>query len=88
MDLTKVSTIQSWPVLWKVKDTVKGQISGGTLGDLLELISPHLTTNPNVQAFIDNIRTLVDSGSSHCFADTGFVKKYNIPMFFVPPITL
>ncbi|KIY48641.1 hypothetical protein FISHEDRAFT_73429 [Fistulina hepatica ATCC 64428] len=56
--------------------------------DLLELISPHPTTNPDVQAFINNIRALVDSGSSHCFADAGFVKKYDIPTFFVPPVTL
>ncbi|KIK31894.1 hypothetical protein CY34DRAFT_29275, partial [Suillus luteus UH-Slu-Lm8-n1] len=31
---------------------------------------------------------LVDCGSSHCFIETSFVRKYNLTTYAIPPIPL
>jgi hypothetical protein len=43
-----------------------------------------LPTHTHVPLF----SALIDSGSSHCFIDTLFISKYEIPTYSVPPIHL
>lgn len=46
----------------------------------------------SVELFSDSIptpfRALIDSGSSHCFVDSGFIEKCNIPTISVTPLRL
>ena len=37
---------------------------------------------------IFNIPCLLDSGSTHCFIDSSFIKKHKIPTYSIPPILL
>ena len=48
----------------------------------LQLSSP-LISDPNF-----SFRALVDSGSTHCFVDTKFVQRHNLPLIPVKPIEL
>ena len=42
-------------------------------------------TTPAISAFFS---TLVDSGSTHCFVDSGFVREHKLPVFSIDPIEL
>ena len=41
-----------------------------------------------IPSFSLSLRTLLDSGSSHCFMDKQFIANHNIPTIMVPPIGL
>ena len=47
-----------------------------------------LTLSLSTKSISNPFLGLVDSGSSHCFIKTNFVKKHSIPTFTVDPILL
>ena len=47
-----------------------------------------LLTSPSVSDSLSEISALVDSGSTHCFVDTGFVRAHQLSVYSVRPIEL